>query len=105
MRKIVENYSDSDYWYRKYDDGLIEQGGKLLKTWSTDETYAFTFPRPFSSTPLYMLTTVINPRSGGDSYGNEFGVKTSTLSSTGVTILNDEYNTGKKGFYWEAAGY
>ena len=50
MIKIIENYSDNNYWYRKYDDGLIEQGGKVMQTIGTDGTYIYTFPRAFTST-------------------------------------------------------
>lgn len=104
MRKIVENYSDNDYWYRKYDDGLIEQGGKVMQAIGTDGTYIYTFPRAFTSTPIYMNITVIAPRSS-DSYGHEFTIKKDYLLSTEVTIFNDCYGTNVQGFYWEAIGY
>ncbi len=104
MIKIIENYSDANRWYRKYSNGWIEQGGNETRTFSSAETWDFTFPVAFTSTPLYISATCIAPRSS-DSYGSEIGVKSGTLSSTGVTFINDGYGTNKIGYVWEAKGY
>lgn len=104
MRKIVENYRDSNYWYQKYDDGFIIQGGKVARTFSTDATWNFTFPRPFTAAPLSITATYIAPRSS-DSGGNEVGVKLNTVTATGLTFINDEYGANKQGYVWEARGY
>ena len=104
MIKIVENYTGPDSWYRKYSNGWIEQGGYVAKTFSTDSAYAYTFPIPFVSEPITFRTTVYAPRSS-DSSGNGLTIKSSAISNTGVTFINDGYGTNKQGFYWEASGF
>ena len=104
MIKLVENYSDANYWYRKYSNGWIEQGGTVSKTFSTDETWVFTFPRAFTAAPLSVLGTFIAPRKS-DSAGGDIGIKTNSATSTGVTFLNDNYGANKIGVYWEAKGF
>ncbi len=103
MNKIVENYSSATSWYRKYDDGWLEQGGYIATTIATSGSYALTFPIPFTNSPLLIRTTMYAPRSS-DSSGNALTLKTGTVSATGVTFMNDGYNTNKQGFYWEACG-
>ncbi len=104
MIKLIENYSDANCWYRKYSNGWIEQGGKESRSFSQAEYWAFNFPYPFTAVPLSVSATCIAPRSS-DSYGSEIGVKSGTLSSTGVTFINDGYGTNKTGYVWEAKGY
>lgn len=105
MYKIVENYSGVNYWYKRYDNGWIEQGGYVATTLSASSSaYVLTFPRPFASVPLSITTTVYAPRSS-DSSGNALIVKNGTLSATGVTFMNDGAATNKQGFYWEAKGF
>ncbi len=104
MIKIVENYSSANYWYRKYSNGWIEQGGKEAKTFSTDETWEFIFPKQFASPPVFISATFIAPRKS-DSSGGEVGIKKETVTATGLTFLNDTYYNNKTGFMWEAKGY
>lgn len=104
MIKIIENYNSNGYWYKKYSNGIIEQGGYIATTIATSGSYNLTFPTEFSNAPLCFRTTVYAPRSG-DSSGNALTVKNGTMTTTGVTLLNDGYNTNKLGFYWEAMGY
>ncbi len=103
MNKIIENYTDSTTWFRKYDDGWIEQGGFVLTTMSTSGSYSLTFPKTFVNNPLIVRTTMYAPRSS-DSSGSALTVKTGTLTNSGVTFVNDGYGTNKQGFYWEACG-
>lgn len=104
MIKLVENYNSDTFWYRKYSDGFIEQGGKVTRTFSTDSTWDFTFPFPFTSAPLLITATFIAPRSS-DSSGSEVGIKKDTVSATGVTFIQDGYAANKTGYMWEAKGY
>lgn len=104
MIKIVENYTGPTNWYRKYSNGWIEQGGYVATTISTGGSYALTFPVEFTAEPITLRTTVYAPRSS-DSSGNALTVKSSTVSNTSVTFLNDGNGTNKKGFYWEASGF
>lgn len=104
MIKIVENYNNGTYWYKKYSNGLLEQGGYIATTITTGGSYNLTFPTTFTTSPLCFRTTMYAPRSS-DSQGNALTVKNGTMTSTGVTLMNDGYNTNKQGFYWEAMGY
>ena len=103
MKKIVENYSDSSHWYRKYEDNFIEQGGTIITSISVGGSYTLTFPVSFTSTPINIRTTVYRPRNG-DSAGSALTLKTGTLTSTEAVFMNDGSNA-KAGFYWEACGY
>lgn len=104
MIKIIENYSGTDSWHRKYDNGWIEQGGRVDKTFSSNEEWNFTFPYSFTTAPLSINATFIAPRSS-NSYGGEVGVKTNSVTATGLTFMNDGYGTNKTGYVWEAKGF
>lgn len=104
MKKVVENYRDANYWYIKYDDGFIIQGGRIAQTFNTDSTWNLTFPKAFTAAPLSVIATFIAPRSS-DSSGNEVGVKTNSVTATGLTFINDGYGSNKTGYMWEARGY
>ena len=104
MIKIVENYSDANTWYRKYNNGFIEQGGKVTRTFNTDSTWNFTFPRSFTEAPLSVSATYIAPRSS-DSSGGQVGINKDTVTATGLTFIQDGYGTNKTGFIWEAKGF
>lgn len=104
MIKIIENYSDGNTWYRKYSNGWIEQGGKVMHTFATDETTTLTFPRPFTAAPLSISTVFIAPRVS-DGYGAELGVKSGTVSATSVNLICDNYGTNRIGYEWEAKGF
>lgn len=104
MRKIVSNYTNSDSWYRIWDDGFIEQGGKVTVSISTSSSYNFTFPIPFTSAPINIDTTTTASGSS-NSQGNELTIKIETLTATGVQFVNEGYGTNKTGFVWIARGY
>ena len=104
MIKIIENYSSPSYWYRKYSNGWIEQGGIEYRTFSTDELWTLTFPKPFTAPPLHVVGTFIAPRNS-DSYGGEVGVQSDSVTATAVIFINDNYGTNKTGWMWEAKGY
>lgn len=104
MRKIVENYRSTNYWYVKYDDGFIIQGGKEMRTVGTDSTWNITFPTPFTAAPVHISATFIAPRSS-DSGGNEVGILLNSVTATGLTFINDGYGANKQGYMWEARGY
>lgn len=104
MNLIVDNFSSNNYWYRRYSDGFIEQGGRVDCSISANATLTLTYPISFTNTPLSLLITVIAPRSS-ESSGNEVGLQTSGLTNTSATLLNDGASTNKTGYYWEAKGY
>lgn len=104
MITVVENYTSPTSWYRKWSNGLIEQGGVIMRSWGTDSSYVLTFPKAFEHYPLTIKVTFIAVPNA-DSDGGEPGVKNGTLSNTGVTVLCDNYGTNKTGIYWEAKGF
>ena len=104
MIKIIENYDSNGYWYKRYSNGLLEQGGYIATTISTNSSYNLTFPTSFTSPPLCFRTTMYAPRSS-DSSGSALTVKNGTMTNADVTLMNDGYGTNKQGFYWEAMGY
>lgn len=104
MNKIVGNHTDRNSWIRVYDDGWMEQGGKVAASFSSRGSVSFEFPKAFTSTPLSIDTTVICPY---ESDNNGFELLITSISATGCTLLFDN-TTGYskiKGFYWRAKGY
>lgn len=99
--KIIENSNSSTYWYKKYSDGWIEQGGYIEVTIATDGNYTLTFPNAFTAAPISVTTTVMNPRSG-DANGNELMIN--SVTATNALIYNDGYSNNMVGFFWEAKG-
>ena len=103
MSKIVANSLTNSNWYKRYDDGWIEQGGEIDVTFSSRGTYSFTFPTPFTEAPLNFNTTVHLAKTG-DQLGFELCV--TSLTATGATLLYD-YTTGSssiKKVFWTAKG-
>ena len=98
---ITETWKDGSNWYRKWSDGLIEQGGAFLakSTYST-----MTFNTPFSNTDYsisgwYDYSVVLvrsyerKPESFTFSVPSDRGVNLTGVSSRGSTV------------YWSAVGY
>ena len=105
MIKVIDNYSGDHYWFRRYSDGLIEQGGIVYQTsFESDSTYIHIFPVSFQSAPLSVIITFISPRVS-ESSGDEVGLKYGEITSSKVTLLNDGKGTNKIGYCWEAKGY
>jgi len=103
MSKIIANSTTNTSWLQKYDDGWIEQGGKLAVTFANKGSFSFTFPVPFTSTPLSLDTTVYTTKTG-DQYGFELCV--TNLTATGATLLYDFGAGGSyiKNIFWTARG-
>ena len=103
MSKIIANSTASPNWYRKYDDGWIEQGGEIDVTFANKGTYSFTFPVAFTAVPLSIDTTV-HLAKNGNQLGFELCI--TGLTATGATLLYD-YTTGSsiiKKVFWTAKG-
>lgn len=103
MSKIVANSLTNSNWYKRYDDGWIEQGGEIDVTFSNRGTYSFTFPTPFTEPPLNFNTTVHLAKTG-DQLGFELCV--TDITATGATLLYD-YTTASsniKKVFWTAKG-
>lgn len=103
MSKVISNSLNGKDWFRKYDDGWIEQGGEIDVNFSNRGTYTFTFPVPFTQTPISFNTTVELAKTG-DQLGFELCL--TNLTATGATLLYD-YTTGSgkiKKVFWTAKG-
>lgn len=105
IRKVIDNYSGDNYWFRRYSDGFIEQGGIVYQSsFDTNIPYTHMFPVSFQSPPLSVIITFISPRNS-DSSGDEVGLKHGEITNSKVTLLNDGKGTNKIGYCWEARGY
>jgi hypothetical protein len=73
---VVESWRSEDgmYWYRKYSDGWIEQGGYAS---SSNQEVKFTYPIPFPSREYSLQVTA---RAIGDSRNANGGVTGTTPS-------------------------
>ena len=100
---IVETYynSTTKEWYRKYSDGVIEQGGygdDLIK--DSLVTHNFVIPFTKIDTVQIHLTTVSN-----GAYNNLRSGLAAVLNTTTTFTLNcDTFIDNISGYYWEARG-
>lgn len=94
---IVESGKTSTGWWRKWSDGFIEQGGKVVS--STNGQITITFPKSFSSSTSYFAVKNV-----GSSYDN-------ALNDRGVSLFGYTASSVKTYHYsnydsrWYAAGY
>ena len=99
---VTDRHIDGGVWYRKYNDGWIEQGGNLTLSGNVSSHYGATinvsFPTPFSRTPLLTLHTGSNAlSSAGYSSRTTTGFTASIINGTGATVA-------KGIFSWFACG-
>jgi hypothetical protein len=105
---VVDSYYDSTTgdWWREYDDGWVEQGGRRNYTTGGDTTATVNLHKPFADTNYTVFKT--------------FGINQATRPYTGVIALHyytvyaltttsfkTDYNTGNTGmgdFAWYACG-
>lgn len=102
---IVESGKTSSGWWRKWSDGLIEQGGKTAN--ATRDGLTVSFYKSFSSTNYYVLATVTEIDSNGKG-NNEYGLTVAYPTSNGsFTVYLRAYENGFviKPLFWYAAGY
>lgn len=104
---LEEFYTDTTtkYWYKKYSDGWIEQGGYVdLQSIAAYGSVAVTFPtgRVFVSVPIYLECQPCNTSTGGGD-GGIYGVR--DISNAGFTFTRGTgTNYSHLGFYWTAKG-
>lgn len=103
---ITETWRDGSNWYRKWSDGLIEQGGEHY-----GYSHNVTFNTPFSGT-AYAISGWIGSTDGGNIYpvmtavviernSASFSCKIGYTRKDQYTTTVDERNT----IYWSAVGY
>lgn len=94
--QLVASWSDkSGSWYRKYDDGWIEQGGRIP---TSGAPISLTFHIPFSTT-LYGIGGFAERDTN---FNNDFAVMTYNRTANGVTIESDNET---QHINWLAYGY
>lgn len=102
---VVETYYNSTTkgWYRKYSDGVIEQGGyESGLARNTETTYNLVAPLATADILTFNATVEHN---GTTSYSNIHGsLALSSITTTQFTVHYDTYDTGITGFYWEVRG-
>lgn len=98
---IIETYKNGTEWYRKYSDGVIEQGGfidNLERNSDVTNNFVTAFTDP--NTVSLHLTTIVT-----GSYSNyRGGNAASTITTTTFTVNVDAYVENTNGAYWEARG-
>lgn len=99
---IVETYKNGSQWYRKYSDGVIEQGGAFSGL-SINNEFTFNFVTPFTNpgTVMLHLTNIFAQK---PSSGYRGGLSVSAITATNFTVFCDGYATNSDTGYWEARG-
>lgn len=102
----MESWSNADasLWYRKYDDGYIEQGGTLFVTGTANAyvypTYWVTLPVSFKN-DLYCVA--VNSGGGGFQFGKA-DEQTNSRFKIGMSATGGN-SYGFTNLYWTAFGY
>lgn len=88
------------FWWRKFEDGFIEQGGRTNN--ATNLGIVVSMPIPFSSMSYQILATAISPNAA-----NELGLVLDPLNTFQFRAWLKTYNNGNgnKPLSWMAMGY
>lgn len=106
---VIETYSNGASWYRRYDDGWVEQGGSFAATFTAgsvvNNNVAFIVPILVSNSP-YSITYSLENRTNMES--SEAGVNFSNITSSQFYLTT--YQTSGKASstptcVWEAKGF
>lgn len=102
-RKLIGVFEKNNQWCRIYSDGWCEQGGYV----SGSSTYAITFLHPYTTTPKYILTTVVEKRSSSTSDYNWLSYPINRTPNGFTLCIADadsaSYVVGQAS--WECKGY
>ena len=102
MKYVVETGGDSTQWYRKWNDGFIEQWGNIIFSQSagsyTNQTT--TLPIAFSSTAYYITLIATN---SNNQQSHTCGILVNSFNwSSSFWWARDAYVSS---FNWYACGY
>lgn len=101
---VVETYKNGTEWYRKYSDGVIEQGGYITElTTNNEKTFPFVVQFQDPSSVTMHITAIFT----GDYSIYRGGITASNITSSEFTVWSDgmtgsAYKTTTA--YWEARG-
>ena len=109
---VVENYHVHnpsgnlyDYWYYKYSDGFIMQGGS--ETWSSQQVHAtktINLPKAYSNNFCGALGTFI-ATGNTSTYGVTMTVQSVSLTQLQFNMYASGSNYYTTGYYWLSWGY
>lgn len=109
-KNVVESYNSDSYWYRKYSDEWIEQGGYYTGTASYGVSTTITFPIAFKNTPKYVHAYY--PLGSYDNYwftNTSDGVVQAAVSDIACsvyTVSNTSFTVqAYSSKWWYACGY
>lgn len=102
---IVETHynSTTKEWFRKYSDGVIEQGGYRTDLPSSRGDVTFNFVVAYqTANACVRITPVFDETPSGSTRNGGIAVK--SVTTTNCTIYHDLPTTLTIGYYWEARG-
>ena len=93
-------------WFRLYNDGWLEQGGKT-GAYGTSGNVNVTFPVTFTEAPHSVILTIENSTAQyAATHSSDVWVVDETLTTNGFTIAGAGINSfAVTGIFWETAGY
>lgn len=99
---IVKTYYDSTTgsWYRKYSDGVIEQGGYRTDHYK-DVTWTVNFVVPYTTTNIDIHITT---KFAGTPSSIQGGMAVAAVTTDTFDIHGDTNINSTGGYYWEARG-
>ena len=100
---IVETYRNGTEWYRKYSDGVIEQGGVITGlTLNSESSYNFVTTFSNANTVSLHLTNIFTDNTSEANYRG--GLSVSAITTSGFTVFADGFTRYAPNAYWEARG-
>lgn len=109
-KNVIDSYNSDAYWYRRYSDGWIEQGGYYAGTASYGVSTTITFPVAFKNRPKYVHAYY--QLGGYDNYwftNTSDGVVPAALSDIACsvyTVSNTSFTVqAYSSKWWYACGY
>ncbi len=103
MKYVVDASTDGNRWYRKWNDGFIEQGGNIIINLNNAGEGTINFLTPFNTTSYIPVITVYNS-SGSWIYG---WIKWDSRTKNNFTYFSSGSKAGdtSNGSFWYASGY
>lgn len=100
---VTETWHSGTSWYRVWNDGFIEQGGKLTFTGAAAITKDITFNKPFASSMLGVSLMV--GRNSDTHTDSEYGYGVYAYSTTKLSVSAWKESGSSSILWWYANGY
>lgn len=98
---VVETYKNGTEWYRKYSDGVIEQGG-WCNNIAADSTLTNNFVTEFTDAASVNIQLTFISTATYSGIRGGIGVSSNTTAT--FSVHYDTYTTNNGGYYWTARG-